>query len=79
MAAGQAPLPEDEWIKLFKLPAEPSRLDSLLLSSQIGITHFPWSFWILTDLDQYCKQIDQFSSAGMMKMFAIKGMPVVNQ
>lgn len=35
-AAGQPPLPEDEWIKLFKLPAEPSRLDSLLVSGQIG-------------------------------------------
>ena len=34
--AGQPPLPEDEWIKLFKLPAEPSRLESLLISGQIG-------------------------------------------
>jgi len=30
-------------------------------------------------LDQYCKQIDHFSSASMMKMFAVKGMPVVDQ
>jgi translation initiation factor 3 subunit H len=37
IAAGQAPLPEDEWIKMFKLPAEPSRLESLLISGQIGI------------------------------------------
>lgn len=35
--------------------------------------------WRMLIIDQYCKQIDNYSSAAMMKMFAIKGMPVVNQ
>jgi hypothetical protein len=30
-------------------------------------------------LDQYCKQIDHYSSSTMMKMFATKGMAVVDQ
>ena len=74
MATGQTPLPEDEWMKLFKLPAEPSRMESLLISGQIGMCA---SFY--TDLDQYCKQIDNYASSSIMKMFAIKGIPVVDQ
>ena len=77
MAAGQAPLPEDEWIKLFKLPVEPSRLESLFISGQIG--NASPIFVVLLMIDQYCKQIDNYSSSSMMKMFALKGMPVVNQ
>jgi translation initiation factor 3 subunit H len=71
--AGQSTLPEDEWIKLFKLPAEPSRLESLLISGQIGT-----SCWVYANTDQYCKQIDNYASSSMMKMFATKGMPVVD-
>jgi len=29
--------------------------------------------------DQYCKQIDNYASSTMMKMFTLKGMPVVDQ
>ena len=73
VAVGQAPLPEDEWMKLFKLPTEPSRLESLLISGQIGMIS---NIIPLTE-DQYCKQIDNYASVSMMKMFALKGMPVV--
>ena len=88
-AAGQPPLPEDEWIKLFKLPAEPSRLESLLISGKIGVSPPPIrslfsprqvvSSMLICVADQYCKQIDNYASSSMMKMFALKGMPVVDQ
>jgi translation initiation factor 3 subunit H len=57
-ALKQAPLPEDEWQRLFKLPQEPSRLESLLNSKQV---------------DQYSRQIDGFVSSTTGKMFAVKG------
>ncbi|RAO65459.1 uncharacterized protein BHQ10_001471 [Talaromyces amestolkiae] len=54
----QAPLPEDEWQRLFKLPQEPSRLESMLNTRQV---------------EQYSRQIDGFVSSTTGKMFAIKG------
>ncbi|KAK9370775.1 hypothetical protein V1509DRAFT_644810 [Lipomyces kononenkoae] len=48
---------EEDWQKHFKLPTEPSRLDNLLISAQI---------------DQYCKQIEEYSSVVSSKMFAIQ-------
>lgn len=54
----QAPLPEDEWQRLFKLPQEPSRLDSMLNSRQV---------------EQYARQVDSFVSSTTGKMFAVKG------
>ncbi|KAL4752555.1 eukaryotic translation initiation factor 3 subunit H [Aspergillus terricola var. indicus] len=54
----QPPLPEDEWQRLFKLPQEPSRLDSMLNSRQV---------------EQYARQIDSFVSSTTGKMFAVKG------
>ncbi|RMZ80350.1 hypothetical protein DV738_g2871, partial [Chaetothyriales sp. CBS 135597] len=54
----QPPLPEDEWQKLFKLPTEPSRLESLLNSRQA---------------EQYARQVDGFVAATTGKMFAIRG------
>ncbi|KAK2755872.1 hypothetical protein FQN54_005668 [Arachnomyces sp. PD_36] len=54
----QPPLPEDEWQRLFKLPQEPSRLESMLNTRQV---------------EQYSKQIDGFVSATTGKMFAVKG------
>lgn len=54
----QPPLPEDEWQKLFKLPSEPSRLDSLLIGRQV---------------EQYARQVDGFSAAVSAKMFGVKG------
>ncbi|KAK2796301.1 hypothetical protein FQN50_009627 [Emmonsiellopsis sp. PD_5] len=54
----QTPLPEDEWQRLFKLPQEPSRLETLLNTRQV---------------EQYSRQIDGFVSATTGKMFAVKG------
>lgn len=41
---------------MFKLPAEPSRLDHLLISGQI---------------DNYCKQINEFAGPTLGKLFAV--------
>jgi len=57
VAAKQAPLPEDEWQRLFKLPAEPSRLEILLNSRQV---------------EQYTRQVDGFTASVSGKMFAVK-------
>ncbi|CAG8755619.1 4069_t:CDS:2, partial [Acaulospora morrowiae] len=46
LAMEQELLPEDDILKIFKLPPEPSRLDSLLITSQIN---------------NYCKQLNQYS------------------
>ncbi|KJX96613.1 eukaryotic translation initiation factor 3 subunit H like protein [Zymoseptoria brevis] len=51
-------LPEDEWQKLFKLPQEPSRLESLLVGRQV---------------EQYARQVDGFSAVVSGKMFGVKG------
>lgn len=56
-AAKQPPLPEDEWQRLFKLPAEPSRLEMMLNSRQV---------------EQYSKLVDGFSASVSSKMFAVK-------
>ncbi|MCJ1322106.1 hypothetical protein MMC15_007451 [Xylographa vitiligo] len=53
----QAPLPEDEWTKLFKLPQEPNRLEVMLNSRQV---------------EQYARQIDGFTAAISGKMFAVR-------
>ena len=57
-ALKQPPLPEDEWQRLFKLPQEPSRLETMLNSQQV---------------EQYSHQVDSFVSATTGKMFAVKG------
>ncbi|KAF9109521.1 hypothetical protein BGX27_007513 [Mortierella sp. AM989] len=54
--AGQAPLPNEDVESMFKLPAEPSRLDHLLISGQI---------------DNYCKQINEFAGPTLGKLFAV--------
>jgi translation initiation factor 3 subunit H len=58
VAAKQPPLPEDEWTRLFKLPQEPSRLETLLNSRQV---------------EQYARQVDSFSASISGKMFAVRG------
>ncbi|KAK4677788.1 hypothetical protein QC764_301870 [Podospora pseudoanserina] len=58
VAAKQAPLPEDEWQRLFKLPQEPSRLEGMLNARQV---------------EQYSKQVDGFTAAITSKMFAVRG------
>lgn len=52
-----APLPEDEWERLFKLPTEPSRLEGMLNARQV---------------EQYSRQVDGFSATITGKMFAVK-------
>lgn len=54
----QPALPEDEWQRLFKLPQEPSRLESMLNTRQA---------------EQYSRQIDGFVASTSGKMFAAKG------
>lgn len=57
VAQKQAPLPEDEWERLFKLPTEPSRLEGMLNARQT---------------EQYSQQIDGFTASITSKMFAVK-------
>ncbi|GBL78437.1 Eukaryotic translation initiation factor 3 subunit H, partial [Araneus ventricosus] len=54
IAKGEPPLPEDDINKLFKPILPPSRLDALLVSGQI---------------DSYCKQVSQFSTQNLAKLF----------
>lgn len=54
----QALLPEDEWQRLFKLPTEPNRLESMLNSRQV---------------EQYSRQVDGFIAGTTGKMFAVRG------
>ena len=56
--AKQSPLPEDEWQRLFKLPQEPGRLETLLNSRQV---------------EQYARQVDGFAAGVSGKMFAVRG------
>ncbi|KAF2833193.1 Mov34/MPN/PAD-1 family protein [Ophiobolus disseminans] len=56
-ASKQPLLPEDEWQRLFKLPQEPSRLETLLNSRQV---------------EQYSRQVDGFAAGVTSKMFAVK-------
>jgi translation initiation factor 3 subunit H len=51
-------LPEDEWQRLFKLPTEPNRLESMLNSRQV---------------EQYSRQVDGFVAGTTGKMFAVRG------
>jgi translation initiation factor 3 subunit H len=51
-------LPEDEWQRLFKLPTEPQRLESMLNSRQV---------------EQYARQVDGFVAGTTGKMFAARG------
>ncbi|RDB28598.1 Eukaryotic translation initiation factor 3 subunit H [Hypsizygus marmoreus] len=57
VAQGLAPLPEEDVARLFKIPAEPSRLESMLLLGQI---------------DAYGKSLAGTASTGLVKMYAAK-------
>ncbi|TFK41084.1 hypothetical protein BDQ12DRAFT_678861 [Crucibulum laeve] len=57
VAQGLAPLPEEDVSRLFKIPAEPSRLESLLLLGQI---------------DAYGTSLGGAASTGLVKMYAAK-------
>jgi len=55
VAQGLAPLPEEDVSRIFKIPAEPSRLESLLILGQI---------------DAYGKNLGKNASTGLVKMYA---------
>ncbi|KAI0051773.1 hypothetical protein FA95DRAFT_1534189 [Auriscalpium vulgare] len=57
VAQGLAPLPEEDISRLFKIPPEPSRLESLLLLGQV---------------DAYAKTLEGTSSTTLVKMYAAK-------
>ncbi|KZP31315.1 hypothetical protein FIBSPDRAFT_814210 [Athelia psychrophila] len=57
VAQGLAPLPEEDVQRLFKIPPEPSRLESLLLLGQV---------------DAFAKSLEGSASAGLVKMYAAK-------
>lgn len=56
-ATGQPPLSEDDWKTLFKLPTEPSRLESLLIAKQV---------------ENYGRAVDGFTATITSKMFLSK-------
>lgn len=62
VAQGLAPLPEEDVTRLFKIPPEPSRLESLLLLGQI---------------DAYGKSLARTASTGLVKMYATDRKSVV--
>ncbi|KIM85239.1 hypothetical protein PILCRDRAFT_817241 [Piloderma croceum F 1598] len=57
IAQGLAPLPEEDVQRLFKIPAEPSRLESTLLLGQV---------------DAFAKSLEGSASTGLVKMYAAK-------
>jgi translation initiation factor 3 subunit H len=57
VAQGLAPLPEEDVARLFKIPAEPSRLESMVLLGQI---------------DGYGRSLGRTASTGLVKMYAAK-------
>ncbi|EIE77692.1 hypothetical protein G6F46_001652 [Rhizopus delemar] len=54
---GQEPLPEDEVNTLFKLPPEPSRLDSMILNAQ---------------MHNFTKQLNQFAGPSLTRLYSIQ-------
>ncbi|KAI8984715.1 hypothetical protein BDF20DRAFT_861343 [Mycotypha africana] len=54
---GQDPLPEDEVNTLFKLPPEPSRLDSMILTAQ---------------MHNFTKQLNQFAGPSLARLYSIQ-------
>jgi len=56
IAQGLAPLPEEDIGRLFRIPAEPSRLESLLLLGQ---------------LDAYGQSLEAGAGTGLVKMYAV--------
>jgi translation initiation factor 3 subunit H len=57
VAQGLAPLPEENVNRLFKIPPEPSRLESMLLLGQV---------------DGFAKSLASASSSGFVTMYAAK-------
>ena len=57
VAQGLAPLPEEDVSRLFKIPSEPSRLESMLLLGQV---------------DAYAKTLEGTSGLSLVKMYAAR-------
>ncbi|KAJ7225425.1 translation initiation factor 3 subunit 3, partial [Mycena pura] len=57
VAQDLVPLPEEDVTRLFKIPPEPSRLESLLLLGQI---------------DDYGKSLETTASSGLIKMYGVR-------
>jgi len=57
VAQGLAPLPEEDVRRLFKIPPEPSRLESMLLLGQV---------------DAYAKTLEGTSGLSLVKMYAAR-------
>jgi translation initiation factor 3 subunit H len=57
VAAGLAPLPEEDVARLFKVPPEPSRLESMLLLGQV---------------DSYARTLEGLASSQLVKTFATR-------
>ena len=57
ITAGLAPLPDEDVNRLFKIPPEPSRLESMLLLGRI---------------DGYGKSLEETASTGLVKMYVAK-------
>lgn len=58
VAQGLSPLPEEDVSRMFKIPPEPSRLESTLLLGQV---------------DAYAKMLESTAGLGLAKMYAAKG------
>jgi translation initiation factor 3 subunit H len=57
VSQGLAPLPEEDVTRLFKIPGEPSRLESMLLLGQ---------------MDAYGKSLGSAAGTGLVRMYAAK-------
>lgn len=57
VAQGLTPFPEEDISRMFKIPPEPSRLESMLMLGQV---------------DSYAKSLDGTSSLNLVKLYAAK-------
>jgi len=57
VAQGLAPLPEEDYARMFKIPVEPSRMEGMMLLGQV---------------DSVAKELEALAGAEMVKMYAAK-------
>ena len=57
VAQGLSPLPEEDVSRMFKIPGEPNRLESMLLLGQV---------------DAYAKSLENLAGLGLVKMFGAR-------
>ncbi|KAG9314427.1 translation initiation factor 3 subunit 3 [Chiua virens] len=58
ISQGLSPLPEEDVSRMFKIPGEPNRLESMLLLGQV---------------DAYGKSVESLAGIGLVKMYAARG------